>query len=178
VLAAAALLGLSGCAGDDSATSDTDTDTAGTAGTTGTTAGTTGTTASTSSATATTTAGTTAETTTTGTTTSGGAVDYQSDIQPIFDDRCVANCHAPGGSNKTLLLGPDDSYASIVGVQSVQSALNIVEPGDPDKSYLWHKLNGSQSDVGGSGLSMPFGVMLDGASLQLFETWITDGAKP
>lgn len=177
VAIAAFALALGACAGDDSGTSDTDTESG-----TGTTAGTTtGTTAGTSSSTASTTgttdgtSSTTAETT--GTTTSGG-VTYEGDIQPIWDKNCVTGCHAANGSNPTLLLGADTSYAAIVGVMSVQATLKIVEPGDADQSYLWHKLNGSQADVGGSGLSMPFGTMLDGATLQTIETWINDGANP
>lgn len=172
-------LGLSACAGDDSGESDTETTNGTTATTTGTaTAGTATTT--TDGTTEGTTEGTTSETTTDGTTsTTAGGVDYEGDIQPIWDASCVVGCHTDGGSKADLPLGPGMSHGSLVGAQSVQLAsMKIVEPGDPDNSYLWHKLNGTQADVGGSGLSMPFGAMLDGPELEKIETWILDGANP
>ena len=126
-----------------------------------------------------TTDGTTSETTTDGTTsTSGDAVDYEGDIQPIWDANCVVGCHTAGGSKPDLPLGPGMSHAALVGAQSVQTSLKIVEPGDVDNSYLWHKLNGTQGDVGGSGLSMPFGASLSGTDLATIESWIASGANP
>ncbi|HGG57336.1 MAG TPA: hypothetical protein ENK31_06025, partial [Nannocystis exedens] len=82
--------------------------------------------------------------------TSGGPVDYVADIQPIWDSRCVVGCHTPGGSKPGIPLDPDVSYDTLVGKPSVQlQSMNMVEPGDLGKSYLWHKLNNTQVDAGG-----------------------------
>jgi len=162
---------MTGCPSDSD---DTDTDASATAATDA------GTTAGTEAATDTTTQPTTGGAESTGGTTTGaGAVDYAMDIQPIWDTKCVAGCHTPGGAaSMGPVLGADVSYANLVDKQSPTVAMPLVAPGDPDGSYLWHKLNGTQADVGGSGAPMPIGVALDADTLALIEQWITDGAKP
>ncbi len=171
-------LALGGCAGDDMGSTDTDDTTESTtnetnatetseSATTGETDGTDGTDG---------TEGT--DGTDTDPTTTDGAVDYEADIQPIWDARCVAGCHSPGGSKADIPLGPGESHGTLVGQPSVQlPSMNMVEAGDLDKSYLWHKLNNAQADVGGSGSSMPLGGMLDAADLSKVESWITSGAE-
>ncbi len=123
---------------------------------------------------------TTGGTTTDETTTGGMAVDYAMDIQPIWDMKCVSGCHLPGGIGAATgpLLGATDSYASIVNKQSSTVTMPLVTPGDPEMSYLWHKLNGTYGDVGGTGAKMPIGPSLDEPTLALIEQWILDGAKP
>ncbi len=158
-------LSLSGCDGDDMGDSDSattgETETTGTSGDSET-EGSTGDT----------------ESSTGSTSTSGGPVDYVADIQPIWDSRCVVGCHTPGGSKAAIPLDPDVSYDTLVGKPSVQlPSMNMVEPGDLDTSYLWHKLNKQQGDVGGSGSSMPLGGMLPADELAKVETWIKDGAQ-
>ncbi len=109
------------------------------------------------------------------------AVDYVMDIQPIWDTKCVAGCHTPGGSAPGgPMLGADVSYANLVNKQAVGVALPLVAPSDLDGSYLWHKLNNTQGDpdVNGVGLSMPLGSTLDAPTLALIEQWISEGAKP
>jgi hypothetical protein len=111
----------------------------------------------------------------------GVMVVYETDIQPIWDASCVVGCHVAGGSGQMqsgLVLNPGESHASMVGVQSPTTALKIVEPGSTTDSYLWHKLQGTHLDVGGGGLSMPPGVKLDQAKLDLVEAWINGGAMP
>ena len=113
-------------------------------------------------------------------TTAAVDVDYEMDIQPIWDLKCVAGCHTPGGIAATNgpLLGVGESYASLVDKQSPTVAMSVVTPGDPDMSYLWHKLNGTFGDVGGTGAKMPLGAGLDEPTLALIEAWIVAGAKP
>jgi hypothetical protein len=53
-----------------------------------------------------------------------------------------------------------------------------VKPFLPDSSYLIHKIEGTQADVGGSGERMPRGGMpLTQAQIDLIRAWITVGAK-
>jgi len=113
--------------------------------------------------------------------TTGGAVtvDYK-DIQAIWDGKCVMFCHTPGGSGATKgpLLDAAVSYANIVDKATPSAPLPYIAPGDPEGSYLWAKLNGTQVDVGGDGSPMPLGVALDDATLATIEQWILEGAKP
>lgn len=106
-------------------------------------------------------------------------VSYSAEIQDIWDASCVAGCHVQGGSGMTsgglVLTAP--SHAELVGPMSIQATtMPIVTPGDPNNSYLWHKLNGTFQDVGGSGLSMPLGTKLPQDQLDLVEDWILGGA--
>ncbi|MBW2264043.1 MAG: hypothetical protein JRG91_18935, partial [Deltaproteobacteria bacterium] len=51
-----------------------------------------------------------------------------------------------------------------------------IEPGSTADSYLWHKVIGTQSSVGGSGSTMPVGGSLTPHELDLIERWIVAGA--
>ncbi len=79
-----------------------------------------------------------------------------------------------------LDLSPGYAYQSIVQVPSGQTlgTLNFIEPGDPEMSYLWHKLNGTQSEVGGYGNDMPMGMLtrLTPQEIETIEAWILAGA--
>jgi len=104
-------------------------------------------------------------------------LSWAMDVYPVV----IANscgCHAKslGGLTMTNAM---DSYAILVGVPSWQTDLDRVEPGDPDKSYLFHKLSGTQDSVAGSGLWMPAGgAKLSQEKLDLVAAWISDGAQP
>lgn len=106
----------------------------------------------------------------------GGTVDYETQIQPIFDESC--SCHlsvsAPGGL--TLLSGI--SYDALVGVNSSQSSsLQLVEPGEPDRSYLVIKIDDILSTLR-VGERMPRGSSpLSDSKIQLIRTWIEEGAQ-
>jgi hypothetical protein len=66
------------------------------------------------------------------------------------------------------------SFMALVNEPSTQNgALDLVEPGDPDASYLIRKLEGTAT-VGGQ---MPlFGVPLDQDTIDTIRQWISDGA--
>ena len=75
------------------------------------------------------------------------------ELQGRFDRIC-AGCHGGAGG---LVLRPD-FQTNTVNVRSGQApALDRIEPGNPDMSYLYHKLRGTQRDVGGAGSRMPLG---------------------
>ena len=169
-LALATLVLFTACGDDGSGDTDTDASASATDATDGTGTGTDGTTTA---------EPTTGDASTGGSTGVGGEVDYVTDIQPIWDLKCIS-CHVAGGSAAAgPILTSDKSYAAIVGVQSPTVAADLVAPGDPDASYLWHKLNGTQADVpGGGGSPMPLGAPLSADELAAIEQWITDGAKP
>ena len=72
----------------------------------------------------------------------------------------------------------DATYAQLVNRNSVQAtAMKLVNPGDPETSYLMNKLYGTHSGVGGNGARMPqYAAMLTSSDIERIETWITDGA--
>lgn len=110
-------------------------------------------------------------------------VSFASDIQPIFTANCAfAGCH--GNTNtqptgKPMELTAGQAYANIVSVSAFElAAMNRIEPGDPDDSYLIHKIQGTQASVGGSGSQMPLGgTPLDAATIQLIRMWVEQGAN-
>jgi Ca2+-binding RTX toxin-like protein len=103
------------------------------------------------------------------------AVDYTSDIQPVFTNRCTG-CHSGGGAPQGLRLDAANSYANLVNVPSNEvPSLLRVEPGNPDDSYLVQKIEGTAS-VGGR---MPLGgTPLNAETIALIRQWISEGANP
>lgn len=107
---------------------------------------------------------------------SPSAVSFENHVQPLFNDNCVF-CHMTGAESGGLNLEPGLSYEYLVGVPSEQSDLMRVEPYDPSRSYLFHKLQGTHLDVGGSGAQMPLGGMpFNPEQLAVIRTWIEEGA--
>lgn len=113
-------------------------------------------------------------------TTMGSSVAF-ADVAPLISLNCVTACHEAGGigtSVSGLLLSSDRAYERLVNVASTQvPGMLLVAPGSPSDSYLWHKLAGTFTEVGGDGKQMPPKDLLDGADIELFERWISDGAK-
>jgi hypothetical protein len=106
-----------------------------------------------------------------------GELSYALDVQPIFDQHCVS-CHSPPGASLGLDL-ETDGYGELVNQPSTQSGLDLVLPGDRTQSYLWHKIAGTQTSVGGNGSRMPRGgAALPTATRNLIGQWIDDGAAP
>jgi mono/diheme cytochrome c family protein len=94
----------------------------------------------------------------------------------VFDPSCV-ECHnnsrASGGLN---LADAQTSYDNLVDVAAQQARdLMRVEPGNPDDSYLIHKLEGTQR----SGQQMPLGdPALSQDTIDVIREWIDRGAEP
>ncbi len=106
----------------------------------------------------------------------GGSLSFATDIQLIFDVRCKG-CHVEGDAQGGLNL--DDGWAKIVNVPSLDvAAMDEIEPGDLDNSYLWHKLQGTHLDVAGSGSKMPKTGAMSVSELDTVEGWILAGAAP
>jgi hypothetical protein len=103
---------------------------------------------------------------------------YAAHVEPLVIKAC--NCH----QTSPVLMAPfslklGEGYANLVGVQSAQlETMLIVEPGKLNDSYLWHKINGTQAEVGGEGLIMPPTVPFNADERRVFEQWIAAGAAP
>lgn len=96
----------------------------------------------------------------------------------VFTPIC-AGCHT-GPAGDTLPSGmdlsdADASFMNLVGVASVEEpSLSRVAPGDPDNSYLVHKIEGTASTGGRMPLGLP---PLDPAVIDDIRQWIADGAE-
>jgi hypothetical protein len=106
-------------------------------------------------------------------------VDYDSEIQPIFNASCaLSNCHVQGSQVFSMVpmdLSSGNSYAALVNVRSVQDSLLLrVKPSDPDSSYLYIKL----TSTGTTGQQMPLaGPPLDSSLIAKVRQWIEEGAS-
>jgi len=124
--------------------------------------------------------GTTGTGTTGDDTSTGGpaGLSWALDVYPVV----IANncgCHATDGAGGLTMTDATDSYAILVGVNAWYSDLKRVEPGEPENSYLLHKLNGTQDKVNGHGAQMPFGgAPLAKEKIDLVAQWISEDAQP
>ena len=95
---------------------------------------------------------------------------HSGDIQTVWNTWCT-RCHGSSGG-----LSLSSAYDKLIGVEASASGLDYVQPGDLRGSYLWHKLQGTQSSVGGRGAGMPYGGTMSSADELKVETWILEGA--
>lgn len=103
-------------------------------------------------------------------------VSFSQQIGPVLRTQC-ATCHMTGSEPGGMKLYPSAAHQSLVAVASVESPLQRVAPGEPDKSYLLHKLQGTHLNVGGQGVQMPFGQPpLSEATREVIRQWIVQGA--
>ncbi|MEL6345423.1 MAG: hypothetical protein AAFV53_20110 [Myxococcota bacterium] len=102
---------------------------------------------------------------------------FSDDIEPLL--RPCVGCHQGEAPDGSFDMSGDDLYGDIVEQPSGQAVdMMLIEPGDHLYSYLWHKLNGSQSVAGGAGTSMPLGTSWTEEQLDQFALWIDLGAQP
>ena len=99
------------------------------------------------------------------------------DIYPLIDAHC--SCHEDDNGAGMLRLRQEDAYTNMVNQPSKQlPKMMLVAPSATKTSYLWHKLNDNQKQVGGTGKKMPSGGVLGMEDLALIQLWIDEGAKP
>jgi len=119
---------------------------------------------------------------TTGPSGPGGTVSFANDVQPIFSGSCAfSGCHGTSNANpggKPMVLASGQAYNNIVGVFSVElTTMQRIQAGQPNNSYLIHKIQGSHQSVGGSGGRMPLGsAPLSQAQIDLIRSWVANGA--
>ena len=93
-------------------------------------------------------------------------VDYESQIQPIFNANCTS-CHgASGGVNLS-------SFEALMGSTGDNYGSNLVVSGDPDASGLVDKIEANPQ----FGSRMPQGGQLSDEEITLIRTWISEGAN-
>jgi hypothetical protein len=109
--------------------------------------------------------------------TPGGPVtaDFQSIQANVFTPICSV-CHIGASAPEGLQLDAAHSYNLLVGVPSnEQPNLLRVKPGDPDSSYMVHKIEGPSAGITGG--QMPLGeTPLPQATIDAIRQWVTNGA--
>ena len=101
------------------------------------------------------------------------AVSFETDVAPILAQSC--GCHTGASPSAGLDLSPEAAYDALVGAMS-GAGIPFVTAGDASQSYLINKLDGSQGDVGGSGVRMPMGGELPDGEIDTIADWIEAGA--
>ncbi len=96
--------------------------------------------------------------------------------QLVFTPTCaVAGCHLGPGAQQDMDLSEGLAHSSLVGIASTEILLlRRVKPGDPEGSYLIHKLEGRPGIVGDR---MPLGgPFLTLEEIGVIREWILAGA--
>ena len=97
----------------------------------------------------------------------------------VFSVECTASgCHGGAGAQQGMRLDPGFSAGNLICVHSPRDpALIRVIPGDPDGSFIIHKLEGRPVPLLGD--QMPQGgPYLDQSTIDVIRQWIQDGAPP
>ena len=116
-------------------------------------------------------------------------------IRPIFesDTNKCSGCHGKSGANANLTLGGSDCVkSSDIVAALLKPSLHggqykLVEPGDPEKSWLYLKVTGksvtaactptSTADCKPESMPQGAGITLTQAQQDDLKQWILDGAK-
>jgi hypothetical protein len=96
---------------------------------------------------------------------------FERDLAPKL--AACFGCHT--GDDPKAGLDLSDVQA-IIGVESTQLKMAIIEPGNHLQSYLWHKVAGTQSIAGGLGQRMPVDHEWPAEDVDLLARWIDLGA--
>ena len=97
-------------------------------------------------------------------------VDFNRDIRPILSDTCF-KCHGPDEKNRMANLRLDDTE----GLFTDRGGYRIIVPGNPEQSKLYQKISSKDESE-----MMPptySGRSLTPKQIELFKTWIEQGAK-
>ena len=105
-------------------------------------------------------------------------VSYSTHLEPLVMAHCMG-CHDSEEAKGRLVLDSGEGYGQLVGRRSIQaSEMALVAPGDPEKSYLWLKLQHRAAEGKGMPRTLTGSKMLRPAELELYRRWIEDGAHP
>jgi len=118
-----------------------------------------------------------------------GVAPTFAEVQALFVRRCAAGsaCHGEGGRGGLALVG-GSVYADLVGHPSIGfEALPRVDPGHPERSFLWLKLDGCFAELPGCDANDACGVRMpplspisegfDLSEATVVHEWIAAGAQ-
>ncbi len=102
-------------------------------------------------------------------------VQFNRDIRPILSDKCY-RCHGPDSGTRRAGLRLDEAEAVLkeaVRSAPADGALQVIAPGDPDRSALLHRITATDP-----GRRMPYGEEpLASGEVALIARWIEQGAQ-
>ena len=110
----------------------------------------------------------------------GEGVTWASRVSQIFDASC-AGCHGGDNPDEDLNLHSqyEDAYDNLFEPSTQNPDMQLIEPGEPENSYIWLKLTG-HDDIEGDQMPIDGGtgepIPLGDAELGDIETWITNDA--
>lgn len=107
----------------------------------------------------------------------GEGVTWSGRVSRILEANC-GGCHGGSAPAADLNLIDDAAYDTLLSASSQNPEMNLIEPGSPEESYLWLKINADESIEGSA---MPIDPLegtrrLTDAELADIETWIVNGA--
>lgn len=104
---------------------------------------------------------------------------FANTVQPIFTASCATGfCHVGDNPSAGMNLSAGVAYASIVNVPANELVtMSRIRPGQPDSSYLVHKIQGTHLSVGGIRARMPVGgPYLSDQEVARIRDWVSQGA--
>lgn len=111
---------------------------------------------------------------------------FATQVRPFLDSTC-GGCHSAIGPSAGVTLGgmnitSAEVLEGLVGKKSTNGEYNLIEPGAPERSWVYLKATGESSTVMcksacGRGKMPPSGDGLSAAQLQALSKWIKDGAS-
>ena len=105
-------------------------------------------------------------------------VSYSVHLERLVIAHCLS-CHDSEEAKAKLVLDPGTGYQSLVGPRSTEKPeMALVEPGDPERSYLWLKLLHVTDDGKGMPRTLTGSKKLRDSELELYRRWIEGGALP
>lgn len=110
-----------------------------------------------------------------------GPISHDVYILPIWIESCSSNtaCHDADAPAAGVDLASEGVYTRICENAHGFTGMPFIDcaGGDPQNSYMFRKLENSHMDgINGNGGIMPPTGMLSESTLNLIETWITEGA--
>jgi hypothetical protein len=108
------------------------------------------------------------------------------DVTAIVEEHCAlggCHLHAPGAGGLVLDVSSPSWPDLVIGVPAQENpAMDLVTAGDPDQSWLVHKVFGefcgaTCDPILGCGAAMPFGAALSDADRATIARWIELGAR-
>ena len=110
------------------------------------------------------------------------SISFANNIQPLFNTSCaLGGCHDAATAIQGLNLSVGASYKAIVNRRSTEQAnLKLIQPGNPDTSYLIQKIEATPGIAGvpmpqgcpGSGVGLNGAPCLSADQMQMFRTWV------
>lgn len=106
------------------------------------------------------------------------SVSYSMHLEPLIIAHCLS-CHESEEAKAKLVLDPGLGYERLVGPRSIQvPEMALVAPGDPERSYLWLKLQHVTEEGKGMPRTPTGSKKLRESELELYRRWIEGGALP